>query len=193
MNNLSFKLYPRKVVSNFNKLAADFPRATASAINKTATQAFNAGKKEIRDEYNIKAADLSKSFYLNRANQKSLYARIVGLGRALGLIKFGAKIVATGVQYKIKKRGSSKIFKHAFISTMESGHRGVYKRAEILTRWSRGRKHTSTPNLPIEEKYTIGVASMLRAKKIQTKIIDYFHNNFARIFKHEIEWFLSKK
>lgn len=226
MITLSTKLNITNVISNYNKLAAQYPVATVSAINKTATQAMNYSQAEIKLLYTIKPSVLNKK---NIMRVKKAYtaeftghgnyeAILIAEGKGIPLIHFKiSKAGLVGVSARVLSSGMGGAIKRAFIAKMKSGHKGVFQRAKQSTiggmympeskgkwgvgqkKWIRSKEDTFlggnklVSRLPIEEKYGPGAAVMFRNPKVQAKVKFYVVDNFARIFKHEIEWRLSKK
>lgn len=90
-------------------------KAIATALNRTATSAFTAGSKKIRERYNIKAKDIRASSYLAKATSGNTEATLSITGGPIPFKYFGAKQVAKGVTVRILKGRRRSLIKHAFI------------------------------------------------------------------------------
>ncbi len=118
----TLKAYPRGVA-----------KVTSRAVNKVATSSRQEIATEVRKHLSIKAGDLKKrNITLRKASFSKLSATIGIKGGRISLAKLSAKQTRRGVTYKIGKVGSRKLAERAFIATMKSGHKGVYKRVSAM-------------------------------------------------------------
>lgn len=155
-----------------------FPKAAASALNKTAAQVKTQASRMIRERYNIKASDVNKTLTISRATQYRLQAALRSRGGRIPLIAFGARQVRQGTSVAVV-RGQRKVVRHAFIATMRSGHRGVFMRK-------------GKARLPIEEKKSLAVPQMLGTKAILQRIRDFYAMKLPEVFAHELEFFRKR-
>ena len=124
-----------------DEVAKKTKRAGVRALNKTATQGRNIAQRETRKVINVKAARIKQVYRIIRArnNQSVPIARIEVRYKRFPLIFFnGVRQTKKGVTVKMRKDRGRKLFKSAFITTVKSGHKGVF--------WRKGKKR-----LPIKE------------------------------------------
>ena len=111
---------------------AGFPRALpkvmSRAINRTATSARTKITSAIRDEVKIKLSAVRKSVRLRTASYGRWQADLAISPFRTPLIHFDAQRRKTGISYVINPKAGRKMIKSAFIQTMASGHRGVFRR-----------------------------------------------------------------
>lgn len=115
------------------RLLADTPRAMPKiitrSVNKVAVKARTRIVRRVASEITVKQKDLrSRNVKLKKANYTTQTATISITGKRIPLIQFRAKQTKKGVTYKIKKTGGRKKIPHAFITAMDSGHRGAFRR-----------------------------------------------------------------
>ena len=122
----------RRQIRQVQKLLAAVPRGwpkvASRAINRTATRARTRVVRAISGEIKIRQADVRKQITIKRASYSRLEAHLLILGDRIPLMKFGARQTRRGVTYQIGKSAGRKLIEHAFITTMPSGHRGVFLR-----------------------------------------------------------------
>lgn len=118
------------------------PQITVRALNRTAEQVRTHAVKELKgrasDEAGLGVSGFRRAIAIRRATRVSLTATLSASGKAIPLILFGARQTASGVS--ASPWGRRRGYKGAFITTMPSGHRGVFRRA-------------SKARLPIRELY----------------------------------------
>jgi hypothetical protein len=127
-----------------------YKRVVSRAVNKVAGNARTKISKEIRARLGIKVAELHKrNLVLRKANFSRLNASIKIRGGRIPLIRFmtisKAKKNKGIFQYRLGPRGASTQIRGAFVSTMRSGHKGVFKRVDgkqMQTRQGPLNKHT---------------------------------------------------
>lgn len=119
----------RKVQGMLRDIPRALPRVMSRAINKTATSAKTDVARRIAGEVNIKISTIKKNITLKRATYR-VWQAVLGIWtKRIPLINFAARQTAKGVSYKISKTEGRKTIKSAFIISMSSGHRGVFRRA----------------------------------------------------------------
>lgn len=143
---LDFKV-DTKQVDQFLRLA---PKKTSIAVLRSIKRGGQAAKTEaartVSKDMGLPVSVVRKMLSFKPPNAETLTAIIRASLRRIPLIKFGAKQAKAGVSYKAK--GGRKKIKSAFISTMPTGHVGVFKRA------GKGR-------LPIGERYGPSVGHVM--------------------------------
>lgn len=150
----TLKAYPRGIA-----------KVTTRALNKVATSSRQEISVEVRKHLNIKAGELKKrNITLRKASYRRQSATIGIRGSRIPLEKLSARQTKKGVTYKIGKVGPRKLAQRAFIATMKSGHRGVFKRVAIMNQdtpnkdqvwfmppWSPSFDESQSKRLPITE------------------------------------------
>ena len=183
-------------------------RAARMAINDGLTTGRKTASKEIRKDWNIKAARVNKELRkFKTARNNDLTAIIQAKGRPIDLIHFGAKwkrgrITTTGTKSTRAKRttksggvfvtirktpsrkskGGEVRLPHAFIATTKAGksglHVGVFERV--------GRKR-----LPIQSKATITLASMFDQNTVMLPTQAAIAKRMADRFDHHLDRLLK--
>jgi hypothetical protein len=140
---IEIKLDERKlnqIEAMFRGVPGKLPQIVSRAINRTIQPAKTEIQKGIREEINIKAADAKEQITVTKATYEKWIATI-GLSHSLiPILDFGAHETKTGVTFKVYKKGGSKTIKHAFITGMRSGHKGVFRRGigkSGVVRWEK--------------------------------------------------------
>jgi hypothetical protein len=124
-------------LANLEKTLKAYPRGIAKvmsrAVNKVATSSRQDIAVEVRKRLSIKAGELKRR---NLTLKKASYGRqsaVIGIKSArISLAKLSARQTKKGVTYKIGKTGPRKRADRAFITTMKSGHKGVFKRISAM-------------------------------------------------------------
>jgi hypothetical protein len=167
-------------------------KANISALNKLAAQGKTAASKKIREDYNIKAGDLSKGIDVDKATNGRLNAVLVGRGKhGIPLVLFGAKWTRPTMGKRGKMRGSKegasvmvkvgnrKTIPGSFVATMKSGHVGLFKRI--------GKKR-----LPIKELYGPQPALLLGIPKVVQAVRDLVADKAEDVFVNELNYYAGK-
>lgn len=161
--------------------ANKFDLAVARAINHTVAKAKSEATREIKKLYGARSKEIRSSFKITKASRKMKIGILRSSAPALPLIAFGARQVKSGVSVKIK--GKRSIIKSAFISTMKSGHRGVFARGEYSRKGFKFRKkriRKKGNDLNITELNTLSVSSALRNDKIQQHLEKHIQTHFPK-------------
>ena len=128
------------------------PKIISRGINRTASPAKTDISREIRQEINITAGDIKEKIKLEKATYQKWSAEIYLSHSMIPILDFGAKQTSKGVSFKVYKSGGRKFINRAFIATMQSGHKGVFRRGIGLSGIIRAeRRHTR----PAGKKYAI--------------------------------------
>lgn len=102
------------------------PRVMKRGLDRTATSARTQIARELSKRTGLRVRDVRDRTKIEKASYSRWRSRILISTKRLPLIKFKARQTATGIRYQ---RGGSRILiRHAFLATMPSGHRGVFKR-----------------------------------------------------------------
>jgi hypothetical protein len=190
----SAKLTPAKMLA----LGQQFPKATASALNRTAQQAKTHASALVRERYNIRKGDLDKGIKPGkRATAQSLTASVKASGRRTPLIDFGARGTmparrkTVGVSVEVVK-GRRLNVAGSFLAIMKSGHRGVFVKSmrKPLRREKRPNKWGST-QLPIDELTGPSVPQMFYSQKVFGKLKQFVRDALPKNMASAIN-FLKK-
>lgn len=133
----------------------NFNAAAMIAVNETARQVNSKAASLVAKEAGFKVADVRKRLRMIKATRTTLTAIVRGSGRAMPLSTFGARQVAKGVS--ANAWGHRKVYPGAFLATMKTGHRGVFKRL-------------GDDRLPIKELFGPGVASTMGQPAIRAAL-----------------------
>ncbi len=139
-------------ISGHDRIAFEleaFPRRAQKiivrALNRGIDSARTAMVREIATDTGLKSKDVRDALSLQHANFETPEARLGARLKRLPLIAFGARGPepsrgkGRGVSYRLGTGGRGRV-ENAFIATMRSGHRGVFKR-------------TGKKRLPIQELF----------------------------------------
>ncbi|MGH8519860.1 MAG: phage tail protein [Gammaproteobacteria bacterium] len=171
------------------------PKASARALNKTASQAKTQAAREIRTHYNISTRVIGRHIELSRATPATLVAALKATGDKLPVIAFQARQTKRGVTVQIK-RGRRRLIPHAFIATLRSGHKGVFARGKyqgrsFVHRSKRVRPYPK-PDLPIAELHTVGVPQGFSNRVVLEALERKIRERFPPLLAHEIAFALSR-
>lgn len=174
------------VQRRLDALRNDTARVVAArALNRTAEQARTQMSREIRAEFNLKAAKVNEKLKVKRATFKAgmlgLQAELSsrdpsGRRRAINVVSFGARKTKAGVSVKIKRSGARKTIRGAFI-----GNKG----RTVFIR-------VGTKRLPIKPVQTIDVPQMFNVRRINAAVVAAIRGRFPVIFERELAYELSK-
>ena len=104
-------------------LADKAPNVIANSLNRTVASLGAGVTKEVRKNYNIKAADIRKTLTSFRANRSNLSAKVESKGKVIGLenFKVSPKTVNPKRKSQLKisvKKGSTKQILGAFVANL---------------------------------------------------------------------------
>jgi hypothetical protein len=183
MQTISVQFNLQDVQSMLCKLQKQvLPLATSRALNKTSQAAKSAAVKLIAKDMSVKQKDIRSSITLLKATRIKLQAIVQARGQRLPIIKLDPHATQTniGVTYK-GQNGQRKQIAGAFIATMKTGHRGVYKRAPGAKR------------LPIMELHGPSIPHVFCQAKITQALEETVNTRWPVIFQHEVEFELQRR
>lgn len=128
--------------------------AGSSALRSMRTEA----SKNIREKKGIQVGQIDKALRTIPANTRPVWT-LLARAKPLPLIAFGARQVKSGVSVEVTK-GKRMIVRHAFLATMQSGHKGVFMRHGPPRIAGKGR-YAGKRRQPIVEKFTAPVSSVV--------------------------------
>jgi len=151
----TFTLDIRALQNDLLEMGQQAPLIMARALNRAAVSGQTAMVKAVSADTGIAAKNVKREIRIDKANRTSPMVALTIAGRRIPLIAFSARGPepsrgrGRGVSYRLP--GGRGRVPNAFIATMGSGHRGVFKR--------RGRKRLAIvelrgPSLPhVFEKF----------------------------------------
>jgi len=128
----------------------------------------------------------------------AISGRVYTTGYTVPLIYFtGTKQLASGVvKAKVLRSGVMKVLPHAFITTLKSGHKGVFWRETIYKRkWVKGYPYAAMAQkykLPIKQLYGPRVQDFLASKTMILQAQAYADYRLLFNTEHELDFELSK-
>lgn len=129
---LTLKFNTRDVARRFKAVADRVPHATARALNRAGTTMRAVMAREISRDTGLKVGTVKNELIVTNATPAKTSVRVSVSGARIPLIEFNARGPepsrgrGRGVTARLK--GGRGRYPHAFISTMRSGHRGVFQR-----------------------------------------------------------------
>jgi hypothetical protein len=171
-----------EVMSMLNGLQRNgIKKAASRALNKTLTTVNAVAAREIKNDIggSIKIGDIKSLLRQIKSNPIQLIASLIASGKRLPLIKIdpGARQNSAGVKYKNSK--GTVIIPGAFIATMKSGHKGVFKRKGVS-------------RLPIKELAGASVPRVFLQSSVTQALTRTAAESWYKNFTHEIQYELAK-
>lgn len=153
-------------------------KALASALNRTAQNVAAEATRKTRETYDIKAGDVRRTVRISRATKNNLTAYVKSLGSPIPLIQFKVRPSRPpkrppAVLTASVKRSGGKPIPGAFVSTMNSGHMGVFERV--------GKKR-----LPVRELHGPPAPTMLNEPGVRQHIEEQAVIRLEKRLDHEI-------
>lgn len=128
MMHISVEEAVKKMRKEFVDLTNDeFKTGVSRAINHTLAKAKTSASREIRTVYAISAKDVGQALTIRKAGKVELTGFVIAAGKPIPLKKFRPLQTDEGVSVIVKK-GQRQLIKAAFLTTMPSGHTGVFAR-----------------------------------------------------------------
>lgn len=169
------------------------PEVVSRAINRAATTAQKNAAQETAKIYYIKSGDVRSTIKIVKSSKSNLKAAVISSGYKIALSKFR---VSPKTRPRPTKRGySPKVYKagvekaggmkaldgnpKAFITTLKSGHVGMFERE-------------SDTSLPIKQLFGPAVPQMIGNEKTMKKINKEANETLEKRINHEIENILRR-
>jgi len=202
MFNMSFKLSGvKEAMEKFDPRKVN--KAIGVTLNETIRAVRTATSKKIREGYAIKKRDLDAAMKIKLAKSGEMSATIEVSGRPIAASKFGTPR-QTGKRGR-PHRGSThagggtlvqtyagkvrRLIPHAFIATMKSGHKGVWKRDMARKRPSiigkRGKPIKGKAYL--EEIYGPSIPQLFWNRVVKPVIYKTVNETWQKRFMHHVE------
>jgi len=125
--------YNEQDLRNLQEALKDVPRAMQAimsrALNRTAMMARTQIGRTFSRRIGLRIKDVRQRVILQKASYTNWRSAVAISNKRLPLIKLKAKQTRKGVTYRQIGSRERILVRHAFIATMPSGHRGVFRRA----------------------------------------------------------------
>lgn len=207
------------VIARIRDLPLAYRKAAARAVTDAMRQAQTQASKTIRDTYPVTATDIRKATRVIPANAKQpeptaaieASSRALQKGGRIPLIAFKAKQTRAGVTAQIRKGEPRRLYPGAFITTLKSGHRGVFRRVfgrggikQVLWFKGIGRHRGKTvyrtktgaevrADLPIAELMGQSVKNMYRDERVFHAVGNKVREVYERLFKHHLAFYQRRQ
>lgn len=182
----------RAIAADLKRQKRDLRRGGARAINRTAVTSRKRASQVIRKTLNVKAAKIKNRLKIRKASANNLAGAVQSHYKPLRVSDFnGMRQTRKGVTVTMRKDKGRKLFGGAFIVTLKNGYRGAYIRAGIgANGWTKGRPHTSSPNLPIYE--LLGPNDQTIFGENLDSLVRLSDADLQKNLQHEIEYALRR-
>lgn len=168
-----------RAMRDLKEIPAGARRAMTAALNKTITGVRTDTNREVRADYVIKQADVTKQLKARKASRNSLVAELNGTYDPISLEKFKVTPKRTsgirpagGLKVSVKKGSSSRI-EHAFMANLGGS-------ARVATR-------EGTSRLPIQKRFGPAVVQMLNNPDVDDRIQRLAQERLNKNMEHEID------
>lgn len=158
------------------------PNVISNSLNRAMTTVGSTVRKEVRQEYHIKARDVSETLKRYRAKPSNLRASVLSSGSPIGLDKFkvSPKTInprrKTPIKIGVKKSSLNRVM-GAFMADI-SGHK-VFER-------------TSKSRLPIKRLFGPSVPQMLENEKVTKLASQKGQETFDKRLEQEVKHILQR-
>lgn len=180
---ITFRFDTTDAMRGLRLLKGRAPHAVARAINRSASTVRTHAARELSTDLGLRVGVVKEHLELSRATAVHPVASITVRGRRIPLIDFGARGPepsrgrGRGVSYRLPK-GRGRV-PDAFITTMKSGHRGVFRR-------------TGKRRLPIRELFGPSLPFVFSRDAIVRTLKERYRDAMLTNLTHEIEFELSR-
>jgi hypothetical protein len=144
-------------------------------------------KEKIQEGYFIRPSDLNAAMKVKIGiDSTEQILQVKSEKRGIPIYKLaGKQAVKTnlGVWIEVQKKKGAYFIRHAFISTMTSGHKGVF----IRFRGGSG-KSGRVARFPIHELYGPRITSLVNSSYMLERINTFLKDNAQRIFNQKLKW-----
>lgn len=167
----------------------------ARALNRSMVWVHTRTVRAVAADLGVPQRRIDDRILLSPATPGRLTAVINVTGRRIPLVEFGARETARGVTYRIGGQGRS-LADRAFIATMKSGHRGVFRRLtaagplpKVGKRAERQRAaRLMVGRLPIYELFGPSVPRVAVETRIHDRVREAAATVFPKNLEHEMNF-----
>jgi hypothetical protein len=161
------------------------PHMVTHAQNRAATSAVTVMSRQVAADTKLRVGVVKDQLRVESATVHRPVARVWAVASRIPLIHFGAKgpEPSRGRGKGVRARTNRALYPGAFIATMRSGHRGVFRRLPVLR--SRKGKPRQAPALPIVELFGPSIAHVF-VKHIaagRARYLEQFEKNVLHNFR----------
>lgn len=174
-------------------------KVTVRALNKTLTGVRTDASTAIREVINAKKAAIDETFKITKASTGHMSATIASTGRPLALIDFtGTRQTNKGVSVQVRLDRPRKVIPRTFITTMKSGHKGVFWRDwHDLAKKPKDKtmiygRLPKMYRLPVSERYAPRIPDYISNGPIIEKILKQAAERLHGNLEHETDFEMSK-
>jgi hypothetical protein len=191
-------------------------RVTVRATNKTLAGVKTDASSAIREEVTAKKAAVDKTFKTVKATEANPTAWIASTGIPVPLIDYSARQTTKGVSVQVKKSSARKVVPGTFITSMKTGHKGVFWRkwhsgakgklnktesaisrsgwiwSAKLRRWLSIAWLPREYRLPIKERTGPRVPDIMGNEPVMRRILAQADDRLHKNIVHETDYELSK-
>ncbi len=180
MDGFTVTIDARSTRRDLEKLTGrSLEKAIAYALNRSIKSVGAEGGRLVRNELTMKAPAVRKRLTVSKARTSDLEARLSVGAKPSPLTDFaGTRQTAKGVSVKIKKHGSRKVIRHAFLTRFKSG------RYTAATREIRNGKRVA--RLPIRQLVSTSLAAVVRKPLVLGKLASHARERFGIEFEREL-------
>lgn len=181
-----------RVAGMLSAVPKELPGVMSRGINKTLSRGKTIVKNKIAKVSTMQKKYIGRGIKVVKATRSLWEGHLLLSNKATPGIAFmpkmfavgrGKKRLKLGITLKFWKGESRKVFRHAFITKMKQGHKGVFIRAE--------RGSGRVKRLPIEEIWGPSVSDV--AENEQLKIKESLGNELEKQIHSQIQYVLYKK
>ena len=189
----------KRLEKEYSGLASSkFNAAVSTALNKVAAQVKTAAAKGISTKYKIKSGDAKKTLNIGKSTGRTLRATLSSSNKRIPALAFmsGAWSAGKGKGVYVNIKGQRKLFPHAFIASMQNGHRGIFIRSQKGGTYDsaghlRGRSQRIMPwkkhDLAIGEVMSISMARAAVNPVVIQAMTDKTRERFGDLLLHELQ------
>lgn len=159
-------------------------RAGSDALSAARAEAV----RQVRERRRVSATAVRKAIYLryppNAPDAKPVW--VLGVKRIpMPVLAYDARQTKAGVTAAIKPGGRS-LIRGAFIATMKSGHRGVFRRTGEIV-WKPGKRGRDIKREKIKELFTTTVFNVFTDEGFVEAVAEKAHAVFERAFTRNLQ------
>jgi hypothetical protein len=158
-------------------LGKDAPRAIVRALNRSLGTIRTSVLRSLAADTGLARKDIEPSVGTVRATFGRQEAHLAVTGRRIPILAFGARQTRRGVTYR--SGSGRKLIPSAFLATMRSGHRGVFKRK-------------TSRRLPIAELFGPSLPHAVRNRRIFELLVGPSGETLRKNLEHEIAFLAAQ-
>ena len=173
-------------------------KSTAYTLNEVGKKVQAFIKKEVKRDYTMSKKYLDRTSAIThkaKSEASSLYVDIEFNYRTVPMVAFkhtGSPGSKRPIKVTIKK-GTSTTFKHAFIATMNSGHKGIFSSGRYINRkFVHDKSKTNSGKTRITELRSASPFTMSTSKAIEPRITKYVGGMMIARLKHNLQRKVNK-